>query len=199
MSVANAGQSEVTDLRVLRGMRNRAAVVDALIELIDEGELTPTAALIAERAGVSLRSIHNLFEDLDDVSRSVADKTFAAVAELWRPNPTEGPLELRVRAFVPQRAALVERSLNVYRASLLSAHASEPVAERIAFVSEFFRGVVQNTFAIELRRAPPWKLEALDSITSIDGWVRLRIHQGLTVAQAKRVLARTVPAILTAD
>jgi AcrR family transcriptional regulator len=189
---------EIRDRRVLRGVRNRAAVVEAVIELIEEGQLAPTGPQIAERAGVSLRSIHNHFDDLEDVSRAVADRMFTTVAELWRPNPTEGPLDVRVAAFVRQRSTLVERSMAVYRASLLSAPQSAAVAERVAFIAEFFRGVTRETFAIELRRAPTWKLEAVDSLSSIDGWVRLRVNQGLTVRQARSVLAKSIPPILTA-
>ena len=193
------GPAEITDRRVLRGIRNRESVVSAVIDLIEEGLLTPTAAMISDRAGVSLRSIHNLFDDVDDISRAVADRMFATVAELWRPNPTDGPLDHRVRAFVAQRTALAERSMAVYRASLLTAHGSDDVSERVRFISEFFRGVVEETFAPELRHAPSWKLEAVDSIASLDGWLRLRIGQHLPFDEAGRVLAHSIPVILTAD
>jgi AcrR family transcriptional regulator len=194
----HAGTTEITDRRVLRGVRNREAVVDAVIALIEEGDLQPTGAAIAERAGVSLRSIHNLFEDLDDVSRAVAERMFAVVAEIYRPNPTEGPLDVRLKAFVRQRTQLVERSMPVYRASLLVVPSSPAVEERVLFIREFFRGVVRETFAQELRRAPSWKLEAVDSLASIDGWIRLRVNQRLSVRQASRVLSMGIPAILRA-
>lgn len=193
-----APASEITDRRVLRGLRNREAVVQAVIELIEEGHLAPTAAEIAERAGVSLRSIYHHFTDLEDVSRAVADRMFELVAELWKPLPNQGPLEVRLKAFVRQRTTLVERSMPMYRASLLSAPESASVAERVAFTSEFFRGVAAETFALELQGAPTWKLEALDSLASLDGWVRLRVNQRLSVRQAARVLTNAVPAILTA-
>jgi TetR/AcrR family transcriptional regulator, regulator of autoinduction and epiphytic fitness len=190
---------EVTDRRVLRGLRNREAVVEAVIALIEEGDLNPPAATIAERAGVSLRSIYHHFTDLDDVSRAVADRMFGRVAELYEPIPTDGPLDVRVKAFVRQRTVLVERSLAMYQASLLAAPNSQPVAERVAFISEFFRDATSQTFAIELEGAPSWKIEAIDSLSSIDGWARLRVNQRLSVRQAARVLAQAVPAILAAD
>ena len=42
------------DGRLARSARTRHAVVDALLDLLGEGDLRPTAARIAERAGVSL-------------------------------------------------------------------------------------------------------------------------------------------------
>ena len=53
------------DGRVVRGLRNREALVDAIITLNEEGVLRPSAAEIAERAGVSLRSVYRHFEDID--------------------------------------------------------------------------------------------------------------------------------------
>jgi TetR/AcrR family transcriptional regulator of autoinduction and epiphytic fitness len=190
---------EVTDRRVLRGMRNREAVVEAVIALIEEGDLNPPAAAIAERAGVSLRSIYHHFTDLDDLSRAVADRMFSSVAELWTPNPTDGPLDPRIKAFVRQRTTLVERSMPMYRASLLAAPNSPPVAERLDFIAEFFRDVAVETFATELRDAPSWKLEAIDSLASLDGWVRLRVNQRLSVRKAGQVLSSAMLAILAAD
>ena len=40
------------DGRVLRGERNRQAIVDALLALYEEGVLRPSANEVAERAGV---------------------------------------------------------------------------------------------------------------------------------------------------
>ena len=192
------GDPEITDRRVLRGLRNREAVVEAVIALIEEGDLNPPAAAIAERAGVSLRSIYHHFSDLDDVSRAVADRMFGMVAELYEPIPTDGPLDVRLKAFVRQRTVLVERSLAMYQASLLAAPNSQPVAERVAFISTFFREATAETFEIELRRAPSWKLDAVDSLSSLDGWVRLRVNQRLRVRQATNVLHQAIPAILNA-
>jgi TetR/AcrR family transcriptional regulator of autoinduction and epiphytic fitness len=54
-----------TDGRVLRGERNREAIVEALLELYQEGDPQPPARAIAERAGVSLRTVFQHFNDMD--------------------------------------------------------------------------------------------------------------------------------------
>ena len=41
-------------------------------------------------------------------------------------------------------------------------------------------------------------LEALDSLTSLDGWVRLRVNQRLSLRKATAVLRQSIPAILDA-
>ena len=193
---ADAAGTEGTDYRVVRGQRNRQAVVRALMELIQEGEPVPTAAQIAERAGVAVRSIYHHFADLESLHLALADEHFGSLADLLVPIPTDGPLATRLTAFTGYRSALFERAMPVYRASLLAAVRSPGVAQRIAFGNEFLRAELAQTFAIELRGGPPWKLQALDGLTSFDGWVRLRSSQGLDVDVAQQVLAHAIEAIL---
>ena len=55
----------VTDGRVLRGARTRSGIVQALLDLLNDGVLAPTAAQIADRAGVSVRSVFQHFADME--------------------------------------------------------------------------------------------------------------------------------------
>ena len=50
--------------------RNRDAVVDALLDLYREGNLSPGADAVAERSGLSRRSLFRYFDDLDDLCRA---------------------------------------------------------------------------------------------------------------------------------
>jgi len=187
---------EITDRRVLRGIRNREAVVEAVIELIDEGELSPTATQIAERAGLALRSIYHHFDDLDDVSRAVADSLFGRFAELIEPIPSSGPFEVRLQSFVKQRSRIAERAMPIYRATYLVAPKSPALAERLAFAAAYLRGELAGTFQLELAEQAPWRLEGLDSLTSLNGWTRLRVNQRLSVTRSKEVLRMSIAALL---
>ena len=61
------------DGRAARALRTRNRVVDALLDLIDEGDLRPPAADVARRAGVSLRSVYQHFDDLETLFRTFDD------------------------------------------------------------------------------------------------------------------------------
>jgi hypothetical protein len=58
------GDSEPSDGRVARSHRSRRAIVDAMRALHAEGDLRPTAPRVAERAGVSLRTVWQQFADM---------------------------------------------------------------------------------------------------------------------------------------
>ncbi len=63
-----AGEETVqrhSDGRIARGERTREAIVEAHAELLREGVLKPTAKVIAERAGVSVRTLWLNFKDLE--------------------------------------------------------------------------------------------------------------------------------------
>src|SRR3989304_5263636 len=60
------------DGRSARAARTRDAVVEALLTLIEEGDLRPTAQRVAEHARVSLRSVFQHFRDLESLFAAAA-------------------------------------------------------------------------------------------------------------------------------
>lgn len=64
-----------SDGRTLRAERTRAAIIDAHMALMLEGDPQPTARRVAERAGVSLRTLWGHFADLEAL--------FAATWPAW--------------------------------------------------------------------------------------------------------------------
>jgi AcrR family transcriptional regulator len=62
--VSGLAAAEPVDGRQGRTLRSRQAICDAYLDLVQEGVLLPSAAEIAERAGLSRRSVFNHFHDL---------------------------------------------------------------------------------------------------------------------------------------
>ncbi|HUP84606.1 MAG TPA: TetR/AcrR family transcriptional regulator [Acidimicrobiales bacterium] len=193
-----AATSDRRDGRTLRSLRTRTAVVDALLALIDEGDLRPPAPRIAERAGVSLRSVFQHFRDLEGLFAFATDRQLERIGALVRPLPTTGPLNARLDAFVEQRVTIYEAVTPVRRAAL----AQEPFSphavvarDRILAVA---RAELERTFADELLGGGPELLEALDAAASWQLWEALRNHQGLDVDGARKVLRRLLHSLLFA-
>ena len=64
-------EETTVDGRSLRRQRNRDAVVEAAFELIGERRTTPTIDEVAERSGLSARSVFRYFDDTDDLISAV--------------------------------------------------------------------------------------------------------------------------------
>jgi AcrR family transcriptional regulator len=188
------------DGRTERSARTRKAVADALLELIEEGELRPSAARIAERAGVGIRTVFHHYQDLEALFQIVADTQLERMATAARVVPRTGPLDRRIDAFVGERARLHEMIAPVRRAALLIEPFSPAIANRLAWVRRRARTEVARVFADELARFVPARRrdvhEAVTVTASWSSWEALRVHQGLTIAQAKRVLAGSIGAFL---
>lgn len=189
----------VVDGRTARAHRTRRAIVDALLALIEEGDVAPTAPRIAKRAAVSLRSIYQHFEDLESLFAAASARQFVRIMELATPLPTDGPLAGRLDAFVAQRAAVLEALTPVRRAALVQEPFSPQIRDSRRRMEAMARTEVERVFAAELGALPPDEqaeaTAAVDAAAGWGAWETLRSH-GLSVEAARRVLRRMVLALL---
>ncbi len=199
---ASATTVTTLDGRLARSERARAAIVDALLDLISAGDLRPSAARIAERAGVSLRSVFQHFSDVESLFAAAADRQTARVAKLIGTVRVDGPFAARLDAFVEQRARLLETVAPVRRAALLLEPFSGEIGSRLRAFRALKAGEVRRVFATELARRPPASRRtvaaALVAASSFDFWHALRVHQGMSRAQSRRVMRQTLAALLEA-
>src|SRR5260370_17593368 len=77
----------VVDGRVGRGSRNREAIIDALLACYEAGVLRPSVPDVAARAGVSVRSVHNHFADVEPFPPEAAQRQRQQFPPLTRPPP----------------------------------------------------------------------------------------------------------------
>ena len=185
------------DGRIARGLRTRDAVVDALLSLLEDGELRPTGAQIASRAGVSLRSVFQHFEDLETLFSALAARQSARIAAMRVPLPEGGPLDLRIKALVDEWARIYEFIAPVRRAAIIQEPFSATLRRGRDRLYRLGAAEVAAVFAPELSMAPPERSAALSAATSWDAWEHLRARQGLSVAAAKQVMGLTIRALLS--
>ncbi len=175
-------------------------MVDAILDLLQEGDLKPTAERVAERAGVSLRLVFHHFADLESLYAVAADRQWERLRPLLKPIPDDGPFEERLELFLRQRARMWERVAPVRRASLLYEPFSKEIARRLAEARALARKETAAVFRREIQRfTQPDRgeiLSALDAASAWQTWETLRGHQGLSVESARRVVTRTISALL---
>jgi AcrR family transcriptional regulator len=189
------------DGRAARSYRARLALADALLDLLNEGVERPTAAQIAERAGVSLRLVFHHFDDLEAIYASAGDLQIQRVRTLSKPVDSALPFEERVATFLKIRARVFEYVSPVRRASLRLETSSAEISRRMRVAHQLAREHTLHAFAGEIARAPAGQraevAAALDGVTSWEIWEFLRTRSELSVKQASRIVARTVRAILS--
>ena len=188
------------DGRTVRAERTRQALVDSLLSLLNEGQLTPTAAAIAARAGVSERSVFQHFPDREALLEAVAREQYDRVVPTLRPVDSTLPLPDRIDQFTAQRARLYELIGGVRRAGLLVEHESPSVAGWLATARQAKAADVERVFRRELDAMPADERDAvraaLITLCSWSAWDSWRTHQRLSVARAKAALAAGIAGLL---
>jgi AcrR family transcriptional regulator len=178
------------DGRSLRSERTRAALALAYLDLVTEGDVRPTAERIAEKAGVSPRSVFKHFPDREDLFAEASKLQEArARAIVQVPADPSAPLDERLDLFVDQRAEFAEFVSPVRRAAALIEPFSEVVQERLCFVRGLAGAQVAHFFGPEIEaRRDDNLLPGLVAIAAWPTWDQLRTHQGLPYDRAKAVM-----------
>src|SRR3954462_6973252 len=110
-----------SDGRAARSARTRRAIVDALRSLHHEGDLLPTAPRVAERAGVSVRTVWQHFDDIEMLFVEAGRRDLEIAMTFVTPIDPQLPLAARVTALVDQRSRMYEEMAPVWRAARLKA------------------------------------------------------------------------------
>lgn len=151
-----ADNGETIDGRRARRERGRLAVIDAKIDLVFEGVVSPSAEQIADRAGVSVASVFRYFDTLDDLGTIGAARYFARTDHLFRiPNIGEGTLDERVNTLITARLALYETTAPMCRLARLRAYTDEGARENLERARSTRLDQVEHHFDTELRELTP--------------------------------------------
>jgi AcrR family transcriptional regulator len=183
-----------SDGRTLRAERTRAAIIDAHMALMLEGDLQPTARRVAERAGVSLRTLWGHFADLEALFAAAGQKSLEIQYAGYRPVPVDQPLADRIDQFCRQRARMLEAIAGASRAAQLRLPYSRQLRVNRALHNDRLRAELAELFEL---RDDPELLTALLIATAWPAWMGARDDLGLSVEEATAVMHRTVTALLT--
>jgi AcrR family transcriptional regulator len=187
--------SETVDGRVRRSERSRAAMVQALFDLVGSGVLQPTAQQVARRAKVGIRTVFRHFSDMDSLLAELNERVRKQALPLIEEPPTPGSREQRARGLVAQRVRFYEQIAPYKRSGNVQRARSDFVVEEHAKLVRALRVNLQRWLP-ELDTGPAELVEALDAVTSFDLWDRMRSDQRLGRERAAAALERIVIALL---
>lgn len=191
------------DGRTLRSATTRRAVAEAYLNLVDGGDMRPTARAIAAEAGVSERAVFRHFQDMETLHSEAAVLQIQRVSrDVPPPAPATGPLEERAALLARRWCTLNERVTPVRRVALLHEPFSTEIARRLAWIRSVARTEIETTFAAELgardERTRRQVVAALTVAASWETWNEIRTRHELDVDSAISTVVSTMTSILTA-
>jgi AcrR family transcriptional regulator len=196
---------EKKDGRRERSVRTHKAIVSSLIDMIEEGNPSPTAAQIAKRAGVAVRSIRQHFPSREDLFIAAVDEHARRVAPLRAFVDARTPFAKRVVAFADARARELEFCAPVRRAASLVSppvggvkRGSTAIGRATDDAWQRRRLEVEQVFAKELdaSRDRGELLDALDLLLHGRTWDTMRGAMQLSAEAATSILTRSIRAVL---
>lgn len=168
-----------------------------MLELVGKGDFSPSAARVAEVAGVGLRSVFRHFEDMDALFREMSENIEARVFPIISQPPTGDTWQDRLMEIAERRAQVFEMMMP-YRLSAEVKRLQSP------YLMQNYRRTLQleretiDAHLPEHIAADILGTQALNVILSFQTWRYLRDDQQLPVQQARAVVKRMLSDSLAA-
>lgn len=188
--------NNTTDGRKLRSEGSKRKIVSAMLELVQEGRMAPTAEEVAKRAEVGLRTVFRRFKDMEslyaEMSVAISNQVESIVDRPTSGSDWRGDLR-----------EMVDRRTQVYEVIMPYRVAAEALKFKSTVLLNRHMEIVREERQRLLVLLPVEILkdltliEALEAVLSFDMWNQLRYDQRLTASDAGAVVARIVDSLLT--
>ena len=167
------------------------------MELIVAGDLSPSAARVAEEAGIGLRTVFRHFDDMDTLYAEITAKiTEEVMPVVMAPYPDQ-PWRDNIRELVGRRVRVFETTLPFRLAANIKRYNSPFLMGQYSRVVMLERELIVRLLPAAIR-TDRIGVEALCAALSFHTWRTLRHDQSLSAEDAGTVMRRMVEAQLTA-
>lgn len=202
MSQTEAGPAaEKVDGRVERTAATRREILNATRELILGGTIDPTAREIADRAGITSRTLFRHFTDMESLHRSlIADAEAKAAAVMGEPFSAQAGSgwQEQIQQVIDRRVRVYESLLPLYVSTIWSRYraTTSESKQRVGIARR--RKRLTDILPEEITRDRTL-FEAVDGVLGIEYWISLRRDQQLSVSKSASVLRLTIGKLLGFD
>ncbi|MEH6635850.1 MAG: TetR/AcrR family transcriptional regulator [Halioglobus sp.] len=186
------------DGRLQRSERSRQAIVVAMLELVEEGNLVPTAQQVAERGGVGIRSVFRHFEDMESIFASTSEFVMQRVQGLFSGGNREGVLAERIVHATQQHFNAFESLQQIILSGQVRRWQSATLRKTYAGNQQRLRRNL-DSWLPELAALPSTRREAAEAIVSFENWQRLRQHQKLSRNSTVQIAADMLALLSSQD
>ncbi|HEX7851880.1 MAG TPA: TetR family transcriptional regulator [Sphingomonas sp.] len=180
----------VPDGRRRRSENSRNRIVEAMLELVAEGRITPSAEEVASRAGVGLRTVFRHFTDMESLYAAMTGR-LAEHYEMWLIPFESTEWQGQLIEAIERRTTTYERLLPFKRAGDAHRHTSPAIQSEHARMLVMMRNRLRSFLPLAITDDVVC-FETIDLMLSFEAWQRLRDEQGLSIDLARQIVLREV-------
>jgi AcrR family transcriptional regulator len=170
--------------------------VIAMLDLVRDGDVAPSAERVAARAGVGLRTVFRHFKDMDSLYREMSVAIERELATILAAPPTGRDWPDRLTELIRKRGEVYGKIAPFKRASNVHRHQStflEAAHDRMVSAA---RSGLKDILPANLDEDEEL-FETLDLLLSFETWSRLRHEQGLSHQRTRDVLELAVVRLIS--
>jgi AcrR family transcriptional regulator len=177
------------DGRRARSRSSRSKIVEAMLHLVGNGDVAPSAARVADIAGVGLRTVFRHFDDMDalyrEMSAVIEERVLPIIAQ-----PLMGSNWKAKMSEIADRRAIVFETILPYRisANLKRFQSSYLMQDYQRLLKAEADGI--EALLPESAKKDTVGMRGLNVILSFQTWRLLRHDQGLSTDDARHVIKR---------
>lgn len=175
------------DGRLKRSERSRQAIIEAMIESMEQGCYMPTAQQVADQAGISIRTVFRHFSEMELLYKEITEIQKPSYAEHFVLQDLSGSLEDRIARLVTARITGYLKIFHLERATHALLWRSEVIRHNYRNSQKLLRSLLFKMLP-ELKDQAPYAHEVADSITSFEYFERLHTFQELSVTDCKHII-----------
>ena len=187
--MAPRSNTPLTDGRRERSRSSRSKIIAAMLDLVGNGDVAPSAARVAEVAGVGLRSVFRHFDDMDELYKEMGDVIEARVMPIILQAPSGATWKEKLIDIAHRRAKVFETILPFRISANLkrfqSPYLMQDYRRMLRLESETVEAHLPTAVKDDVVAA-----RGLNVILSFQTWRLLRHDQDLPVDDAKAVVRR---------
>jgi AcrR family transcriptional regulator len=178
------------DGRRRRSESSRDKIVAAMLALVAEGQITPSADQVATRASVGLRSVFRHFKDMESLYAEMTAR-LSRQYEMWLVPFESTDWRGQLAETIERRVTTYEKLMPFKRAADAHRHESAAIQAEHARTRTLMRARLRSVLPDEIT-GDAQKFETLDLLLSIETWQRLRMEQGLSARRARALITAQV-------
>jgi AcrR family transcriptional regulator len=166
-----------------------------MLELTQDGHISASAELVAERANVGLRTVFRHFKDMDSLYREMSLAIEARILEAASMPFVGAAWRERLGELIERRSAIFEIIAPYKRAEAAHRHRSRVLEQDIGRMNDFLRERLRALLPPDVA-ANGGLFETLDLLLSFEAWERMRRVQALDPDEIRAILGAAVDRLL---
>ncbi len=195
MSIIELEDKPETDGRKIRASHSRQKIVDAMLSLVMEGDIAPSAESVAREANVGLRTVFRRFTEMEVLYREM----IIEVQKKFIPqefSPFSSPQwQQQLLELLDRKAVIFEKVMPYRVAAQFHKHHSSFIQDNLIKWHGIERKILIKILPSKIVKDVAL-FNALELTLSLDSWLQLRLEQGLTPKQAENTKKKMVNALL---